>query len=190
MAAWPGWEQDVLRAIGAPLTAANVRFLSGWHAYELSNCTNNPLNTTLSYGASTRCNAAGVQSYPSKMAGTEATARTLLNGNYSALVAALRSGDPYRADHPEQVAADLRTWGTPNFAGVYLGVVAVTTPGGIPPPLLPVPPTPAGVAARAHNGWADMRHAVNRSIPTGLARSQGFRRAAARVMRRRYRGVG
>lgn len=89
-----GWERQVLKAIGAPVTASNVFFLARWHAAEQSAARNNPLNTTIAWPGATALpgNSAGVKSYPTPAAGATATARTLLNGNYTGIVAGLRSG--------------------------------------------------------------------------------------------------
>ena len=188
MAAWPGWERAVLALLGAPDTAENVRFLDGWHDYEGSVCRYNPLNTTLPFGGSTQCNSVGVQSYPSTSAGAQATANTLLNGYYNDIVAALRSGNPFRYSNPQAVAAEITKWGTPNYAGVYLSVVGIGTPGGTPPLPNIVPDyTPVPTAPGAHNAWGDLRNAVNRKLPTALARSAAVRRAARRRLHRKGR---
>lgn len=188
MAAWRGWEADVLRLLGAPVTDANVRFLSGWHDYEESACANNPLNTTLVYGGSTRCNAASVQSYPSHGVGAAATARTLLSGLYKAIVAALRSGDPFSYHAAYQVASNIRTWGTDEWANVYLTLAALSQPGGIGQTLPPiVPPPPAAFAPSVHHGWGGLQRSVNRRLPTALARSQAIRRAVRRKLHRQSR---
>jgi hypothetical protein len=188
MAAWPGWEAAVLALLGAPNTAANVKFLDGWQAYEGSTCRYNPLNTTLPYGGSTQCNSVGVQSYPSTSAGAQATAKTLTNGYYGDVVAALRSGDPFRYSDPQAVASQITKWGTPNWANVYLSLVGITTPGGVPPLPHVVPDyTPTPVAPAAHNAWGDVRHAVNHVLPVGLARSATIRRAVRRRLHRKGR---
>lgn len=55
----------------------------------------------------------GVGIYKSQAAGGEATARTLRNGYYPALVRALEQQDVI---DPNAVAANIRTWGTMGFA--------------------------------------------------------------------------
>lgn len=118
MATWPGWEGDVLRAIGAPTTAANVAFLDTWQRYEGGSAAFNPLNTTQNESGATDYNSVGVKNYPSAKVGAKATASTLTNGFYPDVVAALRSGNP----QPSQaVEAQIRTWGTSGFADALAG---------------------------------------------------------------------
>ena len=58
------------------------------------------------------------------------------------------------------------------------------------PPTQPAPPTPTAGAADnpqarapdAFSGWADLRNAVNRHLPTQLERSQRSRQAILRVL--------
>src|SRR6266496_6007177 len=45
------------------------------------------------------------------------------------------------------------------------------------------------VARRGHKGWSDLQRAVNRSIPTTLARSKRVRRAAQLRLARKRRLV-
>jgi len=188
VAAWTGWERDLLNALGAPLTAANLSFLSDWGGHEGSVCTFNPLNTTKQWMGSIYCTGPGVQNYSSKAVGLEATVLTLHNGFYPDIVAALMSGNPFTYSDPQAVAAQIVKWGTKPFAVVYLSLAGIQTPGGVAP-LPPVIPnyTPQPIAPKAHGGWADLRTAVNRRLPTALARSQALRRAARRRLARRGR---
>jgi len=98
MASYPGWQQALLRIIGAPATKQNIRFLDAWQRSEGGSARFNPLNTTFRVGGAGTYNSVGVKNYASPQQGAMATARTLLNGRYGGLVAGLRSGsaDPRR----------------------------------------------------------------------------------------------
>lgn len=85
--------KSVLATIHAPITAANVASIEAWARREGGGGANNPLNTTLVVGSNNPFNSVGVQNYPSMSIGVLGTARTLLGGNYSDIVAAFRSGN-------------------------------------------------------------------------------------------------
>lgn len=82
----------VLKGIGAPATAANVRSIEAWVAREGGGGKNNPLNTTEQMPGSTTFNSVGVQNYPSPAEGVAATVKTLNNGLYGDLLQAFDSG--------------------------------------------------------------------------------------------------
>lgn len=184
MSEWVGWAADVLKAGGWPVTTANEAFLNTWNSYEQSACRNNPLNTTQRLAGSTTCNMVGVQSYATQAQGTKATVQTLTNGFYPALVAALKSGDPFSYVNPAGVAANIKTWGTPNFAAWY--IVRAGSFAGTGVAVVPTP-TAAGTLATATvpGGFARFSHALARDLPTGMKRAAIVRRAAvAKIMRR------
>lgn len=85
--------KSVLASIHAPQTAANIKSIQAWAQREGGGGSNNPLNTTLSMPGATDFNSVGVKNYASMAVGVLATAKTLLGGNYSDIVAALRSGN-------------------------------------------------------------------------------------------------
>jgi len=58
-----------------------------------------------------------------------------------------------------------------------------------PPVGLAGGPGAASLARRGHKGWSDLQRAVNRSIPTTLARSKRVRRAAQLRLARKRRLV-
>jgi len=137
---WPGWEQDVLKAAGLPVTSANVTYLANWHAYEGSAAANNPLNTT-AYAADPETvgyktlNSAGVQYYATTAQGAAATAAFLKMPNFSAIFSALQSGDPYHYTAESQSKLNdfltaLKKWGSNSFAAVY-AYEAPSTSGGL-----------------------------------------------------------
>lgn len=87
----------LLQAIGAPLTAANVKSIVDWEALEGGNWKNtarfNPLNTTQPEPGYTKTGTQGdIGSYTSWAQGLQATATTLEEPIYSDIRAALDSG--------------------------------------------------------------------------------------------------
>lgn len=117
---------DVLAALGAPTTAANVQSIEDWAAQEGGGGANNPLNTTLQTAGSTgSINSVGVQNYANTADGVTATAQTLEGGNYSAIVAALKSGSGL-IGAGGAVGSELSTWS----GGGYDSLGGATEPGG------------------------------------------------------------
>jgi hypothetical protein len=168
---WPGWDRDILTALRAPINTATLLFLDTWHSYEQSSCTNNPLNTTQVEPTSTRCNSAGVQSYPSSAVGTTATVATLENGRYADILAALRSGSPFTYGNKGAVATQLQTWGTFNFANWYLQQGIAGQPGTTPAPVGEAQSFALGVS-----GWHALNHSLATTLPTALMRTRALRR--------------
>lgn len=89
--------RSVLATIGAPQTPANINSLLSWMHKEFPTwppmASNNPFATTYSMPGATSFNSVGVRNYRSLAEGILATARTLLGGGYSDVIAALRSGN-------------------------------------------------------------------------------------------------
>lgn len=168
MAAWSGWEKQLLDALKAPNTGANRRFLDTWNSYEESDCANNPLNTTQPYPGATACNSAGVKSYPSKAAGTAATLETLTNGRYDAIVAALRSGDPYSVSDPSVVVLEIGVWGTPNFADLYYREMGGG--GSSPLPQAATPVRNTSNERQVASAWTRLMRALAFDAPRELRR--------------------
>lgn len=183
MSDWSGWAQDVLTALGDPVTNASVQFLQTWHNFEGGGASFNPLNTTQTEPGSTVYNNNGVRNYTSAAQGAKATVTTLTNGRYPALLAALKTGDPYTYIDPNGVATNLQTWGSKTFVPVYLTAAgSFQGTGGTPPPPI-VAATGAGVAPSAHRGYADLRNSVSRHVPTQLQRSTDLGAVTLRVLR-------
>ena len=115
----PGWEDDILSALGAPESHSNVSFLDDWAAAEHGSGTRswggqneggayNPFDTTLGANAAaqpwstgesvgppfpgTIYNSVGVMDYADWPVGQQATVQTLKQQNMSPLTSALRSG--------------------------------------------------------------------------------------------------
>jgi len=112
------WEQGFLTAIAAPVTTANVKFLRLWAKLEgVKSSAKNPLATTQDAKGATNYNSVGVKNYPDLQTSVAATAATIKNGRYPAILSALRSGDPskyLKQDHNAQKNAlsEASTWGT------------------------------------------------------------------------------
>lgn len=116
MATWNGWEKSVLGLLQCSVTPENVRFLDEWQEYEGGGAAFNPLNTTWKIPGSTDYNSAGVQNYDSAQQGTLATVKTLKDGYYPKVLAALESGKPLEFEDRKGLAANISTWGTSGFA--------------------------------------------------------------------------
>jgi hypothetical protein len=87
------WSIGLLDALRAPITHENLRGLSAWIAAEGHNASAlNPLATTMSAPGDQVVNDHGVRAYPSDMVGIDATIRTLHNGRYDEILAALAAG--------------------------------------------------------------------------------------------------
>jgi len=139
------WQARLLQRIGAPVTQNGVRFLNAWLRAEGGSATNNPFNTTLPYAGAGSYNSVGVRNYPTAQAGLEATAKTLLDPRYRAIVAGLRSGADPRVDARALAASP---WGTGDLVLKILGSPPATSGAG---PAMPaaasVPPSRPPAAA-------------------------------------------
>lgn len=113
------WSHALLSALGMPQTSENVAAIVAWELAEGGHWHNsayyNPLNTTQPMPGATSMNSVGVKAYRSWAQGLEATVKTLHNGYYGGILAALRKGDDAMAVS-QAVAAS--PWGTPGFAGL------------------------------------------------------------------------
>jgi hypothetical protein len=114
--------ESLLRALGIKATAGSLKGVIGWEHAEGGNWNNaakhNPLNTTLRAAGAKSINSVGVKSYKSWEQGLAATVKTLKNGKYAKILAALRSGDPMAiAD-----AIGSSPWGT--SGGLVKGSIA------------------------------------------------------------------
>lgn len=116
-----GWASDVLNALGMPVTSENVRFLNAWAQAEGTKAGYNPLATTQGMAGATNFNKVGVKNYASYGDGIAATVKTLRNGNYGNILAALANGNDAMAA-ARAVAGS--KWGTGS------GVLKVLGAGG------------------------------------------------------------
>ena len=97
------WSEAILNALGAPLTSANIVSIGYWMQNEAGSPpygivgANNPINVSQPCcgGVPIQSDGDGVtflQSYPTAADGVEAIAQYLNRGNYTAVLAALKSG--------------------------------------------------------------------------------------------------
>jgi hypothetical protein len=97
------WSEAILTALGAPLTSANIVSIGYWMQNEAGSPpygivgANNPINVSQPCcgGVPIQSDGDGVtflQSYPTAADGVEATAQYLSRDNYTAIIAALKSG--------------------------------------------------------------------------------------------------
>ena len=107
-----GWERDVLKAIGAPVTAGNLRLLRTWQRWEgghtKNKATYNWLNTTKGRQFP-GINSVGVRAFPDYRTGIAYTADTIIGG-YPGIVSALRSGKPYTPKFRDPLMSDFSKW--------------------------------------------------------------------------------
>ena len=178
MTTWAGWAADFLSAASLQNTPGNRNFLTSWaDNADHPNCRNNPVDLTHDEPNSTDCgtdtNADGLrtQAYTSHTWARTAFNSQLHSGKYPALLAALRSGNPYNVGNPYDVEADLNRWGSPSFGAVFVDDVRSGPPGKIKAP-------------QALRAWADMQKSVNRHMPAALRQSERSRKAALRNLRR------
>ena len=119
----------ILNALGAPVNGANVGSLQDWFALEGGGGANNPLNTTLATSGSTgSINSDGVQSYGTPSEGVSATVDTLDSGSYSAIVAALKSGQGLSSDS-SSIASELSAWSGGGYSSVTGAATAAAAAG-------------------------------------------------------------
>lgn len=124
------WGKALSRAVGANFTPQVDLFLRAWAQSESGDPTQseggvwNPFNTTQKMPGSTDFNVNGgypVQNYLTWQQGVQATAKTILNGHYPALVADLRLGTSALA---MAHAVAVSSWGTGGL------ITQVLTKGG------------------------------------------------------------
>lgn len=146
MAVSQSFAEIVAQRIGAPVARVKS-ILDQWEPFEgVSSTAHNPLATTQSHaGATGNYNSTGVKNYSTDEVGADATAQTLLNGRYDAILAWMRDGT---LDAPT-VAKQLRTWGTSGFAAQVEGGKIETLAGaantageGAPQPGVDFPGSP------------------------------------------------
>lgn len=114
---------DVLAQIRAPESGVNIQNLQTWRRYEGGTALWNPLNDTDRRPGSTEYNSAGVQNYPNAAIGVSATAGTLQNGRYTAILVKLRDSAPLALWNDPSVLEQINTWGTHGFAA-YIRTLA------------------------------------------------------------------
>jgi hypothetical protein len=113
------WIVAMLTALAAPPTSANISSITDWISRETPwppVAKNNPLNTTQESPGATAYNSAGVRNYTSPANGIIATVQTLENGNYPAIVSALRSGSGLAGSGPWN--SELSTWSGGGYSSV------------------------------------------------------------------------
>ena len=104
------WSVALLDALGAPVTGENLRGLAAWIGAEANLASgHNPLATTMPARGARDVNEVGVKAYPNVEVGIDATVRTLHNGAYGPILAALGRGDSALA---VVTAVAISPWGT------------------------------------------------------------------------------
>lgn len=140
-----GFYQELLRAVGAPVTRENLRALLAWQRAEGGRATYNPFNTTQPAAGATWYNTFGpngefhVRNYPDAETGRHATATTLLNGRYPGILKALRAGNNGVA---VAAAIDASPWGTHSAEREYRLLYGSAVPQRVTRRVLRVVPPP------------------------------------------------
>jgi hypothetical protein len=146
---------DILTAAKIPVTEANIAVITTMARGEGMPLGDfNWLATTQGQGQT--FNSVGVRIFPTYQAGIDATAQTLLNGNYQGMVNLMRQGADLKtiASNPE-VQANLRTWqGGSNEDVNLLGGLA-NVPGASPAPATPKPDAVGEFAAQLQSAGVD-----------------------------------
>jgi len=174
---WTGWQSDLLDQANVPDSRLNRSFLTAWQKSQPTNCRRNPLFISHKEPGSTNCRKSTTvnltaQNYDSLNAGKRAFAAQLHSGKYPHLLAALKSGDPYKLTGTDagDVGADLAAWGSERFAQQF--VKRQTQPSGT----LDAP--------QAMKGWQSIRKAVNRGMPAALGNAEHVTAASLRTLHR------
>lgn len=127
------WAASVLHGLHIPQTPGGVRALVGWAKLEGGHFNNdaryNPLNTTLNLPGSGDTGSQGnISVYKDWHQGVEATVKTLKNGRYDGIIAALRGGNPAKV----AAAVGASPWGT-NAANLARVIQSVPMTEGAKP---------------------------------------------------------
>lgn len=118
-----GSENSFIRAIladmRAPATTANISSLAAWFPHEFPSypppAENNPMATKMSEPGASDYLSNGVKNYPTASEGAQATAATLTDGYYPAMVAKLRAGEGLCGS---SLAGEFLTWSGNGYSSV------------------------------------------------------------------------
>ncbi len=115
-----GYFEAVIQGLGLPVDSWRLEFFTHWQPFENTTAKFNPLATTQHMPGSTplggdpnQNNGNPVQEYLTFADGVAATVKTLQNGDYPAIIAALWTE---KIVNRAELVADIRTWGTSGFA--------------------------------------------------------------------------
>jgi hypothetical protein len=126
----------LLDKLGAPKTDGNKFILMAWSQIENPSCNWNAFSTKQPYGGSVACINSGVnknvQSFNNIDDGVGAAYKTLMNGNYPNLVAALKSGIKTKQD-AYNVAVVLQQAPKGDFCVWKNGGIGCKNSNGVPP---------------------------------------------------------
>ena len=178
MATWTGWQSDLLARAGFTASDGNLHFMTAWGSHSKTDCSSNPVMISWPLGRSKDCEPLGIrslqiQAYTSHAQGASAFDQQLRQDDYSHIISALQSNDPYSLPDADAkgVYNDLVRWGTPEAANAYANATyASQTPGAKTP--------------QAHSGWAALRVSLNEHMPAQLNASQKTTAAALRTLQK------
>ena len=178
MAAWPGWAGDLLSVLGDRNTSANLKFLTEWHSYSNQPCSNNPLLAHVAWPGSTLCKGGPSRNYRTRADGLQATSKQLHEARFAAILAALKTGNPYTYKDGPAVVTALEGWSNLAFAGAYSRETAPVQPPAI---------TGTQYAPVAIRSWSDLQRVFNSTMWQQTGRAQTLAHAGLRELRHRAR---
>lgn len=181
MPTWTGWQNQFLNAAHIIVTPPNRTFMTEWAKLEGGSCKNNPVDLTHSVNGSTRCGATvggfgRTQNYPTHAGAAHAFSLQMRTSWVKPLLDALNTGNPFQIGDRSAAVAVLNRWASPTFATWYANATTDGTTGGSG--------GGGGKGAKAHSGWADLRHSVNHNMPQALKHSKQHTDAALRSLSR------
>lgn len=177
MAAWTGWESDLLAALSESDSAHNTAWLGEWEKAEHTTCSDNPLSATTDLTGSKRCkelsNGSYARSYTSHAQGVKATVEQLGKAQFVQIRQCLHSADPYSYNDWELVVGELGSWGAHVFAAQYAAAMKGVGqgPGG-------GAGGPGGTndASRSLHAYSNFTKVVAHDLPAHLYRSAKLNR--------------
>lgn len=180
MGTWNGFTTDLLKAAHLSTAQMTVQFMFDWNTAATSDCRNNPVDISHTVRGSSNCHRLTstrvAQNYATTQMASTSFATEIHSGNFSHLLAALGTDNPYSYSDPAGVESDLRKWGSPGQAAYY----AKNATGG-------TPTTQNANDPHAHTAWVDLQRSVNKRWPANIKGASQSRRAALRNLARAHR---
>lgn len=171
MSTWSGWQSQLLKAAHEPVTATNVAFMNLWAAHaDAPGCANNPVDLSHKEGGSSDCQPLTgsriAQKYANHSSAAAAYATEILSGNFPTLETALAGLGVDLSTGDARIEAELRAWGSTNFATFLAGNATAT---GVKAP---------GI----HRGWTELRKSISPGLTSAISEALRLDRDALRSL--------